>query len=108
MFVSDIASNSNLLGLNAAIEAARAGEHGRGFAVVAEEIRKMAANSAEAVKDIKNILNKIKTEVEGLKAAVIENAAMAERQASATQQIAASMQSLASSATEVEKVAKII
>ena len=56
-FVSDVAANSNLLGLNAAIEAARAGEHGRGFAVVAEEIRKMAVNSAEAVNDIKDILN---------------------------------------------------
>ncbi|VBB05434.1 Hypothetical protein LUCI_0643 [Lucifera butyrica] len=107
-FVSDVASNSNLLGLNAAIEAARAGEHGRGFAVVAEEIRKMAVNSAEAVKDIKAILNRIKTDVENLKTTVQENAAMAERQAAATEEIAASMQSLVASATEVEKVAKII
>lgn len=107
-FVSDVAANSNLLGLNAAIEAARAGDHGRGFAVVADEIRKMAVNSAEAVKDIKAILTRIKAEGERLKAVVDENAALAERQAAATEQIAASMQSLASSATEVEKVAQII
>lgn len=107
-FVSDVAANSNLLGLNAAIEAARAGEHGRGFAVVADEIRKMAVNCADAVKDIKNILYKIKTDVETLKVTVQENSTAAERQAAATEEIAASMQSLTASATEVEKVAQII
>jgi uncharacterized protein YukE len=107
-FVSDVAANSNLLGLNAAIEAARAGEHGRGFAVVAEEIRKMAVNSAEAVKDIKAILSTIKSDVESLKATVEKNTNMAESQAAASQEIAASMQSLTSTASEVEKVARII
>ena len=54
--VNEIASQSNMLALNASVEAARAGEHGRGFAVVASEVRALAEQSRQATSQVKSIL----------------------------------------------------
>lgn len=61
--VKKVASQSNLLALNASIEAARAGEAGKGFAVVADQVRELSSNTSESAEDIVKYVNELKNDI---------------------------------------------
>ena len=73
--VKKVASQSNLLALNASIEAARAGEAGKGFAVVAEQVRRLSINTSESAEDIVKYVNELEKDIDVLATSMNETTA---------------------------------
>ncbi|MEO8057824.1 MAG: methyl-accepting chemotaxis protein [Burkholderiales bacterium] len=98
--IDGIAFQTNILALNAAVEAARAGEQGRGFAVVASEVRSLAQRSAEAAKEIKNLINASVERVEQGSALVDQAGVTMSEVVSAIKRVTDIMGEISSASTE--------
>ena len=106
--IEDIASQTNLLALNAAIEAARAGEHGKGFAVVADEVRKLAERSSLATKEIGGLVQDIQRTVGDAVSAMNDGSNEVARGMGQAKQAGQALEQILSAAREVNgQVAQI-
>ena len=106
--VNDIASQSNLLALNASVEAARAGEHGKGFAVVAVEVRNLAEQSKQATAQVKAILSEIQRATNAAVMATEEGTKGVDTGVNLTGQTGSTIEQLASSIGESASAAQQI
>lgn len=104
--IEDIASQTNLLALNAAIEAARAGEQGKGFAVVADEVRKLAERSSLATKEIATLIKGIQATVNEAIAAMKESASEVEAGVTRANSAGEALDNILSAAESVYKQAE--
>ncbi|TAN09624.1 MAG: HAMP domain-containing protein [Chitinophagaceae bacterium] len=103
--VEELATQSNLLAVNAAIEAARAGEHGKGFGVVAQEVKSLAEQSRQATNQVRTILGDIQKASVGAAMATEEGSKSVETGARQNEVVGAAIQDLAASVNEAAQAA---
>ncbi|MDR6554934.1 globin-coupled sensor protein [Paenibacillus qinlingensis] len=104
--MKEISEQTHLLGLNAAIEAAHSGEFGRGFEVVANEVRKLAANSRQALDQIQAKLKLITQKLELVRKGSEETTHYARTQAASAQELTSFVQMIEKITAELEKLKK--
>ncbi len=105
-FISAVANQSNMLGLNASIEAARVGEMGKGFAVVANEVRKLSIQSKETVPKITLLTQDIQDRIKDINEKCKFSLQASEEQAAATEEISASIEDLSVMTDEMNSISK--
>ena len=103
--VEDIATQSNLLAVNAAIEAAKAGEHGKGFGVVAQEVKSLAEQSRQATNQVRTILGDIQKATAAAVMATEQGSKAVEAGSRQTEVAGESIQALAGSVNEAAQAA---
>lgn len=102
--VESIASQTNLLGINAAIEAARAGEQGRGFNIVAQEIRNLSNSSSESMKKIGAVMNNITQSTQNINGKIVQFNEIAQNQSASLEEIAASIMEINNTSKLLEDI----
>lgn len=103
--VESIASQTNLLGLNAAIEAARAGENGRGFSIVAQEIRNLSNSSSESMKKIRDVIQSITQSIQTINNRIVDFNDISQSQSASLEEITASVEEISNTSKLLEQLA---